>query len=122
MVLLLIFLTGFDGELSFAVFGIFCIVAVTVCLHLFRDAVLLLNSISVYVLLQLIQTLFQDAAQVVSSSMCLTSMEKTKLGDLYVSCNMRCLEVGTVGGGTILPAQRSCLEVRRQRHFTNLVC
>uniref|UniRef100_A0A914ZNA5 3-hydroxy-3-methylglutaryl coenzyme A reductase n=1 Tax=Parascaris univalens TaxID=6257 RepID=A0A914ZNA5_PARUN len=53
----------------------------------------------------------QDAAQVVSSSMCLTSMEKTKLGDLYVSCNMRCLEVGTVGGGTILPAQRSCLEV-----------
>ncbi|VDM50483.1 unnamed protein product [Toxocara canis] len=53
----------------------------------------------------------QDAAQVVSSSMCLTSMEKTNSGDLYVSCNMRCLEVGTVGGGTILPAQKTCLEV-----------
>uniref|UniRef100_A0A915Q379 3-hydroxy-3-methylglutaryl coenzyme A reductase n=1 Tax=Setaria digitata TaxID=48799 RepID=A0A915Q379_9BILA len=53
----------------------------------------------------------QDVAQVVSSSMCLTSMEKTENGDLYVSCIMRCLEVGTVGGGTILPAQNACLQV-----------
>ncbi|VDM98586.1 unnamed protein product [Thelazia callipaeda] len=53
----------------------------------------------------------QDVAQVVSSSMCLTSMEKTEHGDLYVSCNMRCLEVGTVGGGTILPAQKTCLKM-----------
>lgn len=53
----------------------------------------------------------QDVAQVVSSSMCLTVMEKTELGDLYISCSMRCLEVGTVGGGTILPAQTACLQV-----------
>ncbi|VDK86190.1 unnamed protein product [Onchocerca ochengi] len=53
----------------------------------------------------------QDVAQVVSSSMCLTVMEKTELGDLYISCSMRCLEVGTVGGGTILPAQTACLQI-----------
>ncbi|VDK50369.1 unnamed protein product [Anisakis simplex] len=53
----------------------------------------------------------QDAAQVVSSSMCMTTFEKTSLGDLYISCNMRCLEVGTVGGGTILPAQKACLKM-----------
>ncbi|KAL3989620.1 Hydroxymethylglutaryl-coenzyme A reductase family protein [Acanthocheilonema viteae] len=53
----------------------------------------------------------QDVAQVVSSSMCLTTMEKTEFGDLYISCNMRCLEVGTVGGGTILPAQNACLQI-----------
>uniref|UniRef100_A0A0R3RIQ3 3-hydroxy-3-methylglutaryl coenzyme A reductase n=1 Tax=Elaeophora elaphi TaxID=1147741 RepID=A0A0R3RIQ3_9BILA len=53
----------------------------------------------------------QDVAQVVSSSMCLTTMEKTELSDLYISCNMRCLEVGTVGGGTMLPAQNTCLQM-----------
>ncbi|MCP9257435.1 3-hydroxy-3-methylglutaryl coenzyme A reductase [Dirofilaria immitis] len=53
----------------------------------------------------------QDVAQVVSSSMCLTIMEKTEHGDLYISCSMRCLEVGTVGGGTILPAQNACLQI-----------
>lgn len=53
----------------------------------------------------------QDAAQIVSSSMCLTSMEETGGGDLHVTCTMRCLEVGTVGGGTILPAQKACLKV-----------
>ncbi|VIO88506.1 Hydroxymethylglutaryl-coenzyme A reductase family protein [Brugia malayi] len=53
----------------------------------------------------------QDVAQVVSSSMCLTTMEKTELDDLYISCSMRCLEVGTVGGGTILPAQNACLQM-----------
>ncbi|VDN23559.1 unnamed protein product [Gongylonema pulchrum] len=53
----------------------------------------------------------QDVAQLVSSSMCLTVMEKTELGDLYISCSMRCLEVGTVGGGTVLPAQRACLQM-----------
>ncbi|CAG9537256.1 unnamed protein product [Cercopithifilaria johnstoni] len=53
----------------------------------------------------------QDVAQVVSSSMCLTTMEKTDFGDLCISCNMHCLEVGTVGGGTILPAQNACLQI-----------
>lgn len=31
--------------------------------------------------------------------------------DLYISCTMPCIEVGTVGGGTILPAQQACLKV-----------
>lgn len=53
----------------------------------------------------------KDAAQVVSSSMCLTSMTETAGGDLHMTCTMRCLEVGTVGGGTILPPQRTCLKV-----------
>ena len=48
----------------------------------------------------------QDAAQVVSSSMCSTRMEVSASGDLYVSVTLPCLEVGTVGGGTILPPQR----------------
>lgn len=30
---------------------------------------------------------------------------------LYISVTMPCLEVGTVGGGTRLPAQRACLEM-----------
>uniref|UniRef100_A0A0K0FIE6 3-hydroxy-3-methylglutaryl coenzyme A reductase n=1 Tax=Strongyloides venezuelensis TaxID=75913 RepID=A0A0K0FIE6_STRVS len=53
----------------------------------------------------------QDPAQVVSSSMCLTQMEKTPSGDLYISCTMKCIEVGTVGGGTILSPQKSCLNL-----------
>ena len=31
--------------------------------------------------------------------------------DLYISCTMPSLEVGTVGGGTGLPAQSACLEM-----------
>ncbi|CAD5229098.1 unnamed protein product [Bursaphelenchus okinawaensis] len=53
----------------------------------------------------------QDAAQVVSSSMCITLLKKTAAGDLHVSCSMKCVEVGTVGGGTILEAQRSALNM-----------
>ena len=41
----------------------------------------------------------QDPAQNVESSMCMTLMEETEEGDLLVSVNMPCLEVGTVGGG-----------------------
>ncbi|CAP33633.1 Protein CBG15296 [Caenorhabditis briggsae] len=52
----------------------------------------------------------QDAAQVVSSAMCSTRMEVTDEKDLYVSCTLPCVEVGTVGGGTILSPQRACLE------------
>lgn len=54
---------------------------------------------------------FQDAAQVVSSSMCTTRMTVTDDGDLLVSCTMPCLEVGTVGGGTVLRPQSDCLSV-----------
>ena len=31
--------------------------------------------------------------------------------DLYISCTMPSVEVGTVGGGTILPAQSACLDL-----------
>ncbi len=31
--------------------------------------------------------------------------------DLFISCTMPSLEVGTVGGGTILPAQAACLKM-----------
>jgi hydroxymethylglutaryl-CoA reductase (NADPH) len=38
-------------------------------------------------------------------------MEKTEAGDLYISVTMPSLEVGTVGGGTFLPAQSACLDI-----------
>ncbi|KAG5178248.1 hydroxymethylglutaryl-coenzyme A reductase-domain-containing protein [Tribonema minus] len=53
----------------------------------------------------------QDPAQNVEASMCMTLMEETDDGDLLVSVNMPCIEVGTVGGGTSLPAQAACLDV-----------
>jgi hydroxymethylglutaryl-CoA reductase (NADPH) len=54
----------------------------------------------------------QDPAQNVESSTCMTTMEATNDGkDLYVSVNMPSLEVGTIGGGTILPGQSACLEM-----------
>ncbi|KRZ22870.1 3-hydroxy-3-methylglutaryl-coenzyme A reductase [Trichinella pseudospiralis] len=53
----------------------------------------------------------QDIAEVVGSSQCLTFLEKTGNGDLRISCTMPTLEVGTVGGGTLLPAQKACLEI-----------
>jgi len=52
----------------------------------------------------------QDPAQNVESSQCITLLEETKEGDLWMSCTMPALEVGTVGGGTSLKAQRACLE------------
>jgi len=52
----------------------------------------------------------QDPAQNVESSNCITLMEKTGEGDLWISCTMPSIEVGTVGGGTSLPAQSACLE------------
>ena len=51
----------------------------------------------------------QDPAQNVESSNCITIMEKTDEGDLWISCTMPSIEVGTVGGGTGLPAQSACL-------------
>lgn len=52
----------------------------------------------------------QDPAQNVESSNCLTIMETVNDGkDLYLSCTMPSIEVGTVGGGTGLSAQASCL-------------
>jgi len=44
----------------------------------------------------------------------MTVMEMTGVNhdDLYISCTMPCIEVGTIGGGTILPPQSACLEVQ----------
>jgi 3-hydroxy-3-methylglutaryl-coenzyme A reductase (EC 1.1.1.34) len=52
----------------------------------------------------------QDPAQVVESSFCLTLVEPSEDG-VYVSATLPSLEVGTVGGGTWLPAQRAALEI-----------
>ncbi|KAF5283386.1 hypothetical protein FQA39_LY04762 [Lamprigera yunnana] len=55
----------------------------------------------------------QDPAQNVASSNCITLMEPWgKNGDdLYISCTMPSIEIGTIGGGTILPAQGACLDI-----------
>lgn len=55
----------------------------------------------------------QDPAQNVTSSNCSTSMEVCGESgeDLYVTCTMPSLEVGTVGGGTVLTGQGACLEI-----------
>ncbi|GAX16557.1 hydroxymethylglutaryl-CoA reductase (NADPH) [Fistulifera solaris] len=52
----------------------------------------------------------QDPAQNVESSNCITLMEETECGDLWISCTMPSIEVGTVGGGTSLAAQAACLK------------
>ena len=56
---------------------------------------------------------FQDPAQVVTSSNCMTLMEPwgEHGTDLYISCTMPSLEIGTIGGGTGLPAQSACLQM-----------
>mmetsp|Transcript_18250 Transcript_18250/g.17583 ORF Transcript_18250/g.17583 Transcript_18250/m.17583 type:complete len:584 (-) Transcript_18250:683-2434(-) len=54
----------------------------------------------------------QDPAQNVESSNCMTIMEYAEDGkSLHVSVTMPSIEVGTVGGGTHLPAQAGCLEI-----------
>lgn len=54
----------------------------------------------------------QDPAQNVESSNCMTLFEPID-GDRAIHCSvtMPSLEVGTVGGGTLLPAQAACLEM-----------
>uniref|UniRef100_A0A669EF52 3-hydroxy-3-methylglutaryl coenzyme A reductase n=1 Tax=Oreochromis niloticus TaxID=8128 RepID=A0A669EF52_ORENI len=55
----------------------------------------------------------QDPAQTVGSSNCITQMEAIGPGgeDLYISCTMPSIELGTVGGGTNLSPQQACLQV-----------
>lgn len=55
----------------------------------------------------------QDPAQNVGSSNCITLMEPWGEDgeDLYVSCTMPSIEIGTVGGGTQLPPQSACLDI-----------
>lgn len=51
-----------------------------------------------------------DIAQNVESSTCMTLMEREG-DDLHLSVTMPTMEVGTVGGGTTLPAQAACLDM-----------
>ncbi|EGV65775.1 3-hydroxy-3-methylglutaryl-coenzyme A (HMG-CoA) reductase isozyme [Yamadazyma tenuis] len=62
----------------------------------------------------------QDPAQNVESSNCMTLINNID-GDLQISVTMPCIEVGTIGGGTILEAQSSMLELLGVRgpHPTN---
>jgi hydroxymethylglutaryl-CoA reductase (NADPH) len=61
----------------------------------------------------------QDPAQNVESSNCLTQMELAEDGkSLHVSVTMPSVEVGTVGGGTHLPAQAGCLDICKVRGAT----
>ncbi|GAA5937137.1 hypothetical protein JCM3775_001560 [Rhodotorula graminis] len=54
----------------------------------------------------------QDPAQNVESSNCMTLMDPINDGkDLLITCSMPSIEVGTVGGGTILLPQASMLEL-----------
>ncbi|OBA23406.1 hypothetical protein METBIDRAFT_80859 [Metschnikowia bicuspidata var. bicuspidata NRRL YB-4993] len=53
----------------------------------------------------------QDPAQNVESSNCMTLMNKTANGDLQISVSMPSIEVGTIGGGTILEPQGAMLEL-----------
>jgi len=54
----------------------------------------------------------QDPAQNVESSMCMTLMEPTNNGeDLLISVTMPSIEVGTVGGGTVLAPQQAVLDM-----------
>lgn len=63
----------------------------------------------------------QDLAQVGTSSMCLTHL-RCDDGDLVVSCTMPCVEVGVVGGGTHLTAQRGCVRMSGCESSTELAC
>ncbi|TRM60414.1 hydroxymethylglutaryl-coenzyme A reductase-domain-containing protein [Schizophyllum amplum] len=54
----------------------------------------------------------QDPAQNVESSNCMTLMEPTNNGeDLLITVTMPSIEVGTVGGGTVLAPQQAILEM-----------
>ena len=53
----------------------------------------------------------QDAACVAESAVGVTRFEMTGDGALYAAVTLPNLIVGTVGGGTGLPAQRACLEI-----------
>ncbi|KAM3067621.1 3-hydroxy-3-methylglutaryl-coenzyme A (HMG-CoA) reductase isozyme [Clarireedia jacksonii] len=62
----------------------------------------------------------QDPAQVVESSSCITLMKNLR-GSLQISVSMPSIEVGTLGGGTILEPQSAMLDLLgvRGSHPTN---
>jgi len=60
----------------------------------------------------------QDVAQVVESSSCMTLMEESKGNQkdennegIYITCTMPSIEVGVIGGGTILPPQKEAIKM-----------
>lgn len=53
----------------------------------------------------------QDPAQVVESANCMTSLELTPEGHLFAAVTMPSVEVGTIGGGTILSPQSASLKL-----------
>ena len=53
----------------------------------------------------------QDIAQNIESSSCFTVMEKDIDDNLHMTVTLPCLEVGTVGGGTHLLAQKNALKL-----------
>eukprot|EP01060_Flectonema_neradi_P015550 TRINITY_DN2218_c2_g2_i1.p1 TRINITY_DN2218_c2_g2~~TRINITY_DN2218_c2_g2_i1.p1 ORF type:complete len:429 (+),score=89.09 TRINITY_DN2218_c2_g2_i1:88-1374(+) len=53
----------------------------------------------------------QDPAQVVESATAITTMEEDEDGSLRIAVTMPSIEVGTIGGGTTLPAQKGILEL-----------
>lgn len=56
----------------------------------------------------------QDPAQNVEGSNCITILEKSTgltSDELLITCTMPCIEVATCGGGTVLSAQRACLDL-----------
>lgn len=62
----------------------------------------------------------QDPAQVVESSSCITLMKNLR-GNLQISVSMPSIEVGTIGGGTVLEPQSAMLDMLgvRGSHPTN---
>ena len=52
----------------------------------------------------------QDPAQNVESSQCMTLMDNVD-GNLHITVSMPCIEVGTIGGGTILGPQGAMLDL-----------
>ncbi|XP_071948691.1 uncharacterized protein [Antedon mediterranea] len=53
----------------------------------------------------------QDPACVAESHQAYTQYKKTIDGDLKMVCTLPSLMIGTIGGGTSLPSQKTCLEI-----------
>jgi len=53
----------------------------------------------------------QDLAQIVESSTCTTHAKALENGDLEFGCDLPCIEVGTVGGGTDTPTAAESLKI-----------
>jgi hydroxymethylglutaryl-CoA reductase (NADPH) len=53
----------------------------------------------------------QDVACVAESATGVTRLETTAVGELYASVTLPNIMVGTVGGGTMLPSAKACLDI-----------